>query len=67
MLIVTATNVTKEKRKKVLARKDGTADYDVWVGINQVCIWRGEIKCHTRDNGAAELLRRIATRMDDIV
>lgn len=60
MLIVTATNVTGEK----LARKDGTSDYDVWVGINQHCIWLGPIKGHIRDAGAAVLLRKIADSMD---
>lgn len=64
MLIVTATNVTKEKRKKVLVRKDGTADYDIWVGINHNCIWRGNVKNHDRNTGAPELLRRIANNME---
>lgn len=61
MLICTATNVTPGG----LARCDGTADYEVWVGINHHRIWAGEIKRHVRDKGAAELLRIIATRMDE--
>jgi hypothetical protein len=70
MLIVTATNVTHERckpgktGKPVLARKDGTADYDVWVGINHHCIWHGSLKGHRRDAGAAKLLRLIADKMD---
>jgi hypothetical protein len=64
MLIVTATNVTKEKRKKVIVRKNGMADYDIWVGINHNCIWRGSVKNHDRCTGAPELLRRIANNME---
>jgi hypothetical protein len=70
MLILTATNVTHERArsgksgKQVLARKDGTADYEVWLGINQQCIWQGSVNRHVRANGAAELLRKIADRMD---
>lgn len=60
MLIVTATNVTP----RGVVRKNGTADYEVWVGINQHCIWRGNIDNHIRDNGAGELLRTIANQMD---
>lgn len=64
MLILTATNVTEQDGKKVLARADGTADYDVWLGINQHLIWRGSINGHKRDAGAATLLRLIADRVD---
>lgn len=63
MLIVTAHNVTSPE-KGVLAREDGTADYDVWVGINQHCIWKGSVT-HRRELGAAELLRMIALGMDE--
>jgi len=62
MLIVTAVNVTGDGR---LAREDGTADYDVWIGINHHhCIWRGPVKNFVRDRNAAELLREIANAMD---
>jgi hypothetical protein len=63
MLILTATNVTDPNTKRG-QRKDGTADYDVWVGINQVCIWRGSINGHVRDAGAEALLRLIADKME---
>jgi hypothetical protein len=61
MLIVTATNITGGNG----TAEDGTADYDVWVGINQVCIWQGPIAGHVRVDGAAALLRHIATAMDN--
>lgn len=64
MLIVTATNVTKVGTKRPLARKDGTSDYEVWVGINQHRIWDGPIKGHKRNAGAAVLLRLIADAME---
>lgn len=64
MLILTAENVTGPKKKKVLARPDGTADYEVWVGINQHCIHRGKIAGHVRASGAAQLLRLIADDME---
>lgn len=60
MLIATAINLTPN-----LQRLNGTADYDVWVGINQHCIWRGNVNNHQRDSGAAALLRRIAERMEE--
>lgn len=69
MLIVTATNVTRTRANKgkcgqpILAREDGTADYDVWVGINHHCLWRGEVNGHVRDVGAEVLLRLIADKM----
>jgi len=63
MLILTAENIT-DKKKRLAVRGDGTADYDVWVGINQVCIWHGKIKRHTRQAGAAPLLRMIADEID---
>lgn len=59
MFICTASNVTPN-----LARPDGTADYDVWVGINQHLIWRGSVNGHKRDAGAAALLRLIADRLE---
>lgn len=61
MLIITATNVTP---LDVLARSDGTADYDVSVGLNRRTIWRGSVNGHKRADGAATLLRLIADRMD---
>ncbi len=61
MLIVTAENVTGDRK---LARADGTADYEVWVGINQHLIWRGSLNGHQRSAGAAKLLRLIADKMD---
>jgi len=70
MLIVTATNVTHERAKPgkngvpCLARPDGTADYDVWVGINQHMIWRGSVNKHHRAKGAAALLRLIADKIE---
>lgn len=68
MLIVTATNVTKLTAKKtskpVLSRKDGTADYDVWLGINTHCLWRGVVTGHIRAQGASVLLRHIADAID---
>lgn len=57
MLILTASNITPTDG---MARPDGTADYDCWLGINQHCIWRGQIRGHKRDAGAAALLRLIA-------
>lgn len=59
MLIATAHNITPDG-----AREDGTADYDVWIGINRHCIWRGSVNGHIRATGAAVLLRLIADRMD---
>ena len=65
MLILTATNVTRlSDGISTLSRPDGTSDYDIWIGINQHCIWRGSIKGHLRDQGAASLLRFIADRME---
>jgi len=63
MLILTAENIT-DKKKRLVVRGDGTADYDVWVGINEHCIWRGKIKRHIRETGAASLLRLIAGEME---
>ena len=71
MLIITATNVTHSRAKNgnpgqpILARKDGTADYDVWVGINQHCLWKGSVNGHVRDAGAEVLLRLIADHMEE--
>lgn len=65
MLILTATNVTKVKGKSTLVRKNGTADYEVWVGINQHCIWKGEVNGHDRGNGASVLLRLIANKLEE--
>lgn len=65
MLIVTAQNVTKVKGKPTLLRKDGTADYDVWVGINEYRIWSGKIYRHVREAGAPKLLRLIANQMEE--
>ena len=63
MLILTATNVT-DPATRTLARADGTADYDVWAGINQHMIWRGTITGHVRSDGGAKLLRLIADAME---
>ncbi len=70
MLILTATNVTHTRAAKgkcgqpVLAREDGTADYDVWVGINHHCLFSGQLKGHARNAGAETLLRLIADKME---
>lgn len=70
MLILTATNITAERArpgkcgKSVLARKNGTSDYDVWVGINSHCLYHGRIVNHVRAAGAAKLLRLIADEME---
>lgn len=63
MLILTAQNITKENDKLVLVRTDGTADYDVWIGVNHNCIWRGTVTGHKRDDGAQTLLHLIAYAM----
>jgi hypothetical protein len=63
MFILTAHNVTNPDGK-MLARADGTARYDVWVGINQHAIWRGIIDGHIRNEGGAKLLRLIADAME---
>jgi hypothetical protein len=60
MFIVEAQNVTHGG----LTRQDGTADYQVWVGINDRCIWQGIIANHVRKAGGAQLLRAIADKMD---
>lgn len=59
MLIVTATNVTKNG-----ATKRGKSAYDVYVGIGFQALYAGRVSGHTRNAGAAELLRRIADTMD---
>lgn len=70
MFIVTAENVTSARckpgklGKAILARADGTADYDVWVGINHHLIWRGSVNGHQRAKGAATLLRLIADKVE---
>jgi hypothetical protein len=71
MLIVTAQNVTAQNdgphdasKGPKLVRKDGTADYVAWVGINHVMIWTGTVNGHVRAKGAAALLHMIADRMD---
>ncbi len=46
------------------ARPDGTADYEVEVKINRHVIWRGAISGHKRANGAENLLRLIADRIE---
>ena len=56
MFIVTAVN------KSDLAP---ISDYEVWIGINQHCIWRGMVKGHTRNEGCEALLRRIADAMEN--
>ncbi len=70
MFIVTATNVTRDRDTtnriewNSLEREDGTADYDVSVGINDFVIWRGSVNRHKRDAGAAALLRLIADKVE---
>lgn len=59
MLYVFAHNVTGGKGN----RKDGTADYDVQVNINEKCLWRGSVNGYLREQGAAMLLRVIADKM----
>lgn len=61
MLILTACNVTAPG---VLADEKGKSNYDVWVGINHHQIWGGPINGHTRADGAAALLRKIADALD---
>jgi hypothetical protein len=61
MLLITAGNVTGQGQLE----KDGLANYTVWVGINRYQIWSGPVNGHIRDEGAAELLRRIAEAMDN--
>lgn len=71
MLIITAQNVTVQNTPHdtrlgpKLSREDGTADYVVWVGINHHCIWQGDVRGHVRKQGASELLRLIASRMEE--
>ena len=48
----------------IFSRPDGTADYDVWVGINHHMIRKGSVNGHVRSDGGAKLLRLIADRMD---
>lgn len=65
MFILTACNITQEPNgKQVLAHSDGSAEYDVWVGINQRMIWKGTLSGHIRSHGGAALLRLIADRME---
>ena len=61
MFILTAHNVTGDGK---FSRPDGTADYDVWVGINHHMIRKGSVNGHVRSDGGAKLLRLIADRMD---
>lgn len=63
-LILTATNVTFQARTGKLARKNGTADYDVWLGINSHRIWSGKVYGHKRAAGATALLRLIADKIE---
>ncbi len=60
MLIITARNVTGDGDLE----KNGLANYTVWVGVNHRQIWAGPVYGHTRINGAAALLRKIADAMD---
>lgn len=61
MLILTASNITGEGKLE----KNGLANYTVWIGVNYHQIWSGPINGHIRNNGAAELLRKIADAMDN--
>lgn len=61
MLILTAGNVTDGGRQLEI---DGLSNYTVWVGVNHNQIWAGPITGHTRKDGAAALLRKIADAMD---
>lgn len=56
MLILTAQNVSG------LAEY---SNYDVWIGINDVCLWRGQVYGHQRSAGAADLLRLIASTFEE--
>lgn len=59
-LIVIARNQTGN-----LQREDGTADYDVEVSVNRArIIFRGQVMCHVRAEGASKLLRLIADAID---
>lgn len=53
MLILTAQNVTRNPDNTV-------ADYDVKVRVNEKVIWQGKVTGHVRDDGWAQLVRRIA-------
>lgn len=65
-LIVIANNISDPINKKSLVKEDGTADYDVEVSLNRrLFIWTGEIKNYKRDEGAANLLRLIADKIDE--
>lgn len=67
MLIVIAQNVTMDHHgEPVLVREDGTADYKVSVAINRnPPIWAGLVINHKRDEGAGQLLRLIAAKVDE--
>jgi hypothetical protein len=72
MLTVMACNVTHEHcngskptGKPMLAREDGTADYEIEVCLNARVIWRGSVNGHVRDAGAGALLRLIADKIDE--
>lgn len=60
MLILTAGNITGKGKLE----KDGLSNYTVWIGVNHRQIWAGPINGHVRDQGASELLRKIADAMD---
>jgi hypothetical protein len=59
MLILNAHNVTENGE-----HSDGTAEYEVWVGVNGRAIWQGSIRGHVRRGGAAALLYLIAKEME---
>ncbi len=57
MFILLAHNTTGTK-------PDGTSDYDVEARVNERTIIRLKVTGHTRDAGAAVLLRKIADAWD---
>lgn len=64
MLILTATNVTQARGKQALVKEDGTADYEVWLGINHHCIYKGPVNCVRTHDSAPQLLRAIANKVE---
>ena len=58
MLIILAHNTTGTK-------EDGTSDYNIEARVNDTIIAKMVVKRHTRNAGAAELLRKIADEWDN--
>jgi len=57
MLILTAQNVSRDSGNTV-------ADYEVKVRVNEKIIWEGKVSNHVREDGWAQLIRRIAWEAD---